>query len=180
MRRFHFAGAALAMILSAACTSELPTVPDESALVSPAAEHIVMQASHHAAPPARPIRGTCELDIQPAEPVSPGVIRQLDVGTCQISHLGRSTMVSDKVIALMAGTQNADVALTAANGDMLHASGSGTNTMVAPGKFAFRVELTITGGTGRFSDASGMIVSEGVAELATATAQVTMAGTIRY
>jgi acyl-coenzyme A thioesterase PaaI-like protein len=179
MRRFHFAGAALAMILPAACTSQLPTVPDESALVSPAAEQIVMQASHQASP-ARPIRGTCELAIQPAEPVSPGVIRQRDVGTCQISHLGRSTMVSDKIINLGAGTQSADVALTAANGDMLHASGSGTNTMVAPGKFAFRVELTITGGTGRFSDASGMIVSEGVAELATTRAQVTMAGIIRY
>jgi hypothetical protein len=180
MRRVHFAGAALAMILPAACTSQLPTVQDDSAFATQLAHQAGMQASHHAATPARPIRGTCELAIQPAEPVSPGVIRQLDVGTCQISHLGRSMMVSDKIINLGAGTQSADVALTAANGDVLHASGNGTNTMVAPGKFAFRVELTITGGTGRFSDASGMIVSEGVAELATARAQVTMTGTIRY
>jgi hypothetical protein len=180
MRRFPFAAAVLAVILPAGCTSQLPTLPDDSAFASPAAHQTGMQASHHAAPPALPIRGRCEMAIQPAEPVSPGVIKQLDVGTCHISHLGRSTMVSDKIINLGAGTQNADVAITAANGDMLHASGSGTNTMVAPGKITFRVELAITGGTGRFSDASGMIVSEGEADLATARAQLTMAGTIRY
>jgi hypothetical protein len=180
MRRVHFAGAALATILLAGCNSQLPTLPDDSAFGTQIAPRAGVQASRHVVPPALPIRGACELAIQPAEPVSPGVIKQLDVGTCHISHLGRSTMVSDKIINLMTGTQTADVALTAANGDMIHASGKGTNTMVEPGKIAFRVELTITGGTGRFSDASGMIVSQGVAELATAKAQLTMAGTIRF
>jgi hypothetical protein len=180
MRRSPFAGAALAMILLAGCGSQLPTLPDDSAVVTLAAHQNGILASHDAVPPALPIRGTCELAIQPAEPVSPGVIKQRDVGTCHLSHLGLSAMVSDKIINVMAGTQYAQVALTAANGDVLQASGSGTNAMVAPGKFAFQVELNITGGTGRFSDASGVILSEGVADLATGTAQLTMAGTVRY
>lgn len=171
MRCFPIVATALGMILPAGCGAELPTIPG--------AEDFGAQASHQAAP-AVPIRGTCELAIQPAEFVSPGVIRLVDVGTCRISHLGRSTMVSDKIINLEAGTQTAGMAITAANGDKLFASGSGTNTMVAPGRAVFRVELTITGGTGRFTDASGTMVSEGTADLANAQSQLTMAGTIRY
>jgi hypothetical protein len=63
---------------------------------------------------------------------------------------------------------------------MLYASGSGTNSMTAPGQVAFRVELAFTGGTGRFSDVTGKVVSEGVADLANAQAHLTMAGTIQY
>jgi hypothetical protein len=180
MPRLSIAGPGLAMIFLAGCSAELPTAQHEAVFSKQADHPTAVPASHQDAPPALPIRGACELAFQPAEFVSPGVIRQIDEGTCRISHLGRSTMVSDKLINLAAGTQTADVALTAANGDMLYASGKGTNTMTAPGQVAFRVELTITGGTGRFSGATGMLVSEGVADLASAQAKLSMAGTISY
>lgn len=178
MRRSTSAGLGLAMILGG-CSADLPTDPTHDVL-SAQTSVFGAQAHQHAAPPALPIHGTCELEIQPAQPVGPGIIRQLDVGTCRISHLGRSTLVSDKLINLVAGTQSADMAITAANGDLLYASGMGTNTLVAPGQVEFRVELTIAGGTGRFAGASGTVVSEGTADLANARSRLSMAGTIRY
>jgi hypothetical protein len=180
MRRLLNPHAGLAMLLLAGCSADLPTIRTDGAFGTQPGHPVELQASHPGAGPALPIRGSCELAIQPAEPVSPGVIRLIDVGTCRMSHLGLSTMVSDKLINLAEGTQTAEVIWTAANGDMLYASGSGTNSMTAPGQAAFRIELTFTGGTGRFSDATGMVVSEGVADLANAQAHLTVAGTIRY
>jgi hypothetical protein len=180
MRRVLTPHAGLAMILLAGCTADLPTVQNDAALGGRSGHRVELPASQHDARPEVPILGECETEIQPAEVVGPGLIRLIDVGTCRISHLGLSTMFSDKIINLAAGTQTAQITLTAASGDLLHASGSGTNSTVVPGQAAFRVELTITGGTGRFSDATGMIVSEGVAYLAEARAQLSMAGTIRY
>jgi hypothetical protein len=178
MRRLPSAGPGLALILLAGCSSP-PTAPIDSPFGTQAGGPAV-QVSQVPAAPALPLRGTCNLAFEPGEFVSPGVIRQIDEGTCRISHLGRSTMVSDKLINVMTATQTAEVTITSASGDMLHASGSGTNTMAAPGHVAFRVELTIEGGTGRFSGASGVIVSEGTANLNNATAQLTMTGTISY
>jgi uncharacterized Zn-binding protein involved in type VI secretion len=178
MRRIPFArldlglglgfGLALALAVTLSGCAELPGSP------------LDLQASRQAALQAVPISGSCELAIQPAQPVSPGVIRQLDVGTCQLSHLGKSTFVSDKVINLMAGTQTAQVSITAANGDILYASGTGTNAMVAPGKVAFRVDFVFTGGTGRFAAASGTAVSEGEADLVNAQSRLTLNGSIAY
>jgi hypothetical protein len=180
MRRILNPRPGLALLLLAGCSAGLPTIPDAGESGAETSHPVELPASQNGAQPAVPVRGSCELAIQPPEPVGPGVIRQLDVGTCRISHLGMSTMVSDKLINLAQGTQTADVIFTAANGDMLYASGNGTNSMTAPGQVSFRVELTFTGGTGRFSDATGMMVSVGVADLANAQAHLTMAGTIEY
>ncbi|HSJ24756.1 MAG TPA: hypothetical protein VK929_08825 [Longimicrobiales bacterium] len=176
MRRLIPAGLGLAMIL-AGCGAELPVEPYSA--FSAQGGDAELQANHQTAPVV-PIRGTCDLEAQPPQPTGPGLIQQRDVGTCHISHLGKSTVVSDKVINLMAGTQDAEMVITAANGDMLYLSGSGTNAMVAPGQVAFRVELTITGGTGRFTGATGTVLSQGTADLATAQAKLSMAGTISY
>jgi hypothetical protein len=69
-----------------------------------------------------------------------------------------------------------DVVITAANGDILYGNGAGTNTMIAPGRIAFRTEVTFTGGTGRFTGASGEAVLEGEADLPSATATLEMTG----
>jgi hypothetical protein len=180
MRRFLDPRPVLALLLLAGCSSQLPTIANDGASGAQSSSPEELQASQHEARPEVPIRGTCETEIQPAEPVSPGVIRQLDVGTCRLSHLGVSSLVSDKLINLAEGTQTAAVVFTAANGDLLHARGSGTNSMTAPGQVAFRVELTFAGGTGRFTDATGLVVSEGVADLAKGQAHLTMAGALRF
>jgi hypothetical protein len=127
-----------------------------------------------------PFTGSCELAIQPATPVSPGVIRQLDLGECLISHLGKSTFISDKIINVVAGTQVITGTYTAANGDILYANGTGTNQMVAPGVVAFQATVTFAGGTGRFADATGSATLSGSANFATGRSQFSTSGSIVY
>jgi hypothetical protein len=127
-----------------------------------------------------PFQGHCELAIQPATPVSPGVVHQLDLGDCILSHLGKSTMISDKIINFAAGTQVTQITYTAANGDILYANGGGTNQMVAPGVVAFQGTVTFEGGTGRFADATGTATFSGSAHFATGRSQLTTSGTIAY
>ncbi|CAN5266375.1 hypothetical protein BH23GEM2_BH23GEM2_22560 [soil metagenome] len=174
MRRIPLAGLALGLIL-AGCDAGSPTGFEPQ--VEP---QFAQQFGQQFGQRTVPFRGSCDLDIQPAEPLGPGVIRQVDVGRCQLAHLGRSILISDKVINLMAGTQTTDVAITAANGDILYGSGSGTNSVIAPGRVAFRVELTFTGGTGRFAGASGEAISEGEADLASGSSKLTMTGWLMY
>lgn len=155
----------------AACGAELPSSPItdlNAAQYSEAADH------------ERPFRAECNLRIQPPTVVSPGVIAQIDTGDCHALHLGKSTLVSDKVINLAAGTQTIQATFTAANGDVLRATGTGTNAMVAPGIVNFTADMTFTGGTGRFAGASGRAVIRGQANLAEARSAMVMEGFILY
>ncbi len=169
MSRTIFLAPVLTLAL-AACGSELPSGPlaDLDAAQFSAAAH------------ERPFKAECNLQIQPPTPVSPGVIAQIDSGDCQASHLGKSTLVSDKVINLVAGTQTLQLAFTAANGDVLHANGTGTNVMVAPGVVQFTADVTFTGGTGRFANATGRATIRGQANIAEAKSAMVMEGFILY
>lgn len=127
-----------------------------------------------------PFTARCQLTPLPAEPLGPGLIRLVDVGTCQASHLGRADFVSDKVIDLAAGTQTVEATFTAANGDVLRGSGSGTSQPVGPGVVAFEATLTFVGGTGRFRNASGTAAVHGEANLAASESWLQARGSIRY
>ena len=137
-------------------------------------------AQYAAAAQDRPLRADCQMQIQPPTVLSPGVIAQVDSGACQVSHLGNSTLVSDKVINLAAGTQTLQLSFTAANGDVLRASGTGTNVMVAPGIVEFTANVTFTGGTGRFASASGSATINGQANLAQARSAMVLEGDLLY
>jgi hypothetical protein len=86
-------------------------------------------------------------------------------GTAIISHLGKSTFTQDFTITPTGPTtftQTGTVTLTAANGDQLFAtlSGGGRIGGLAAGDTTdVSSVFTITGGTGRFADASGTITS---------------------
>ena len=95
---------------------------------------------------------------------------QLVYGMGNATHMGKTELLVDEIITMnenLIWTAVADVVLTAANGDELHftynsefdVSGffSGTSD-----KIIVVGEGTITGGTGRFDDASGNIVYNGV------------------
>jgi hypothetical protein len=163
MRRLSVSGLVLILAMPA-CSSDDPT--------DPLTRSYAMQET--------PFEARCQLAIQPAQPISPGVVRQLDVGECIASHLGKSTLVSDKIIDFAAGTQTTTVTFTAANGDALRGTGTGRNALVAPGRVAFTAQLTFTGGTGRFADASGSAVIVGEADLVNARSALTMSGAIKY
>lgn len=138
------------------------------------------EVRHSAVAQDRPFRATCQMQIQPPTPLGPGLISQVDAGECQALHLGKATLVSDKVINLIAGTQATQITFTAANGDVLRADGTGTNVMVAPGIVQFTANMTFVGGTGRFANASGQATINGRANLAQATSAMVMEGSVTY
>jgi hypothetical protein len=114
-----------------------------------------------------PLSGTCETTFDPPTFLRPpAVFSQTDIGTCKLSHLGKSTFYSLKEIDFAAGTQKTtDATFTAANGDVLHATGEGVSSPGLPGKINFNATLTFKGGTGRFTNASGYINIEGQADI---------------
>lgn len=163
-------------LVLAACAPETrePTSP----AVTPAAVAAATAAA--ASSSDRPIVGRCEAVSQPPVAAGPGMIRQVDVGSCQLSHLGRAAFHSDKLISLASGTQTTQVTLTAANGDVLRGSGSGTNTLIAPGLVGFETDIAFTGGTGRFAGATGTARAEGMADVVGRTSSLTLEGGIAY
>src|SRR5829696_10240268 len=83
-------------------------------------------------------------------------------GSGQISHLGAFTFHNDFTSFTLTGPDTFSFTLTAsivaANGDVIFTTATGTGTLTATGSEATLVS-TITGGTGRFADASGTIIS---------------------
>ena len=160
----HFAAA----ILLAGCSADTLTEP------------VGMSSHLRAAAPAVPFEARCEMAIQPPTPVGPGLLHQIDEGTCEATQLGRARLTSDKIINVIAGTQTLETTFVAANGDVLRGTGTGTNTPVGPGLIAFTATLTFTGGTGRFASASGQATITGQADLAAGRSQMTANGSIAF
>ena len=153
---------ALLTLVVAACAQQSPTGLRESRTLVPSDQAV----STSTVP--RPMSGSCETTFAPPPFPLPASIRQVDEGTCQLAHLGRATLYSDKTISLATGTQiTHTLRLTAANGDEVHATGTGRNAPAGPGQVGFTATMTIAGGTGRFADATGELRIEGVASLAT-------------
>jgi hypothetical protein len=163
MRRFSARPFLLGLVLTA-CAADSP--------MDPVAPQLAMVPT--------PFLGSCELVIQPSEPISPGVVRQIDIGDCRISHLGRATFISDKIINFVAGTQTIQGTYIAANGDLLYANGSGTSQLIGPGLVAFQASVTFEGGTGRFASASGTATMTGEADVVNGRSHFTTTGTISY
>ncbi|MEP6729190.1 MAG: hypothetical protein ABJE10_01065 [bacterium] len=128
-----------------------------------------------------PLTGVCS--IRAAEPavVTPPFISETDVGTCEFPQLGRVAFYGKQVINFVAHTQVAPVMVfTTSNGDELHAQNVGSNTSTGPTTIRFTGTTTITGGTGRFANATGRLGVEGSADLVTTKARMTFRGSIAY
>lgn len=89
-----------------------------------------------------------------------GTLAFVTDGTGTVSHLGQTTVHIDGVLT-PTGPSTFTVAgpltLTAANGDQLFGDFSGSGTNVASGGSTGTTATTITGGTGRFTGASGSV-----------------------
>lgn len=130
-----------------------------------------------------PISGTCETTFNPPTFLRPpSVFSQTDIGTCELSHLGKSDFYSVKEIDFASGTQvTTEAIFTSANGDQLHATGEGVSSPGNPGIINFNATLTFEGGTGRFMNATGTIKVEGQADLINSMASIVMKeGSIHY
>jgi hypothetical protein len=165
--------AATLITLLAACAGDAPTTPS-LAPDAPTAQRTPTQV---------PIGGDCALTFSPAPPPAPAppIVRQIDVGTCQLSHLGQTAFEGVQEINFALGTQSGQRTFTAANGDVLRTTHVGTSGPgVVPGTIDFIAQITIVGGSGRFAHATGHMRGVGTATLATHTTVVRLDGWIAY
>jgi hypothetical protein len=119
-----------------------------------------------------------------------GTLAFVTDGTGTVSHLGQTTVHIDGVLT-PTGPSTFTVAgpltLTAANGDQLFGDFSGSGTNVASGGSTGTTATTITGGTGRFTGASGSVSGPFTqtpistsATTATFATEFSLSGTISY
>ena len=172
-------GAALSAALLAGCADAPPTEPSSTA---PAGASRLASAVHE-----RPFGGRCETTITllPPLPGDPGNLQRMHIDyVCRLRHLGRTTASAEQVVTATGPTTQVasnTTVYTAANGDQLFATWTGTSTLdPATLTVAFSGPETYTGGTGRFADASGSAFVSGTAELLAGTGRFTSEGTIRY
>jgi hypothetical protein len=100
-------------------------------------------------------------------------------GTGTATHLGRFTLVTDVTFT---GTEGAErMTLTAANGDIIFATGTGQVVPSEDGLTLDTVEdMTITGGTGRFAGATGSFVLRQLDVAPTHSSSASFNGTISF
>jgi hypothetical protein len=180
MRYSLLTPAVLASAFALACADSPPT--------SPSADQAADDAgTAFAATPARPFRGACTFTstLLPAEPGQPpNVVRFRQDEVCHLTHLGLTTAITEEVVTF---TETGlvfvtTVTYTAANGDQLFTTQTGTATPPDEnGVIHFSGTETVTGGTGRFADASGSFSFVGTVTPATLTGQVEfISGTLSY
>jgi len=103
-------------------------------------------------------------------------IETADSGSGTSTHLGDFTMTASETVDFASMTvTNGTVTLTAANGDTVSGTYGGT---ILPGLTGYLVSGPITGGTGRFADATGTIVFKGTFDPATGNGSDVIGGSI--
>ena len=157
--------AALALVACSPDNSRSPLAPTAPAL---SAAHVAL-----------PFHGTLESEKKSAVPLADGTILIHSEGTGTASHLGRYEMFTDLTLNLTAGTGTEQMAMKAADGDLVYATVTSRGTPRADGVTFDVVETaTIIGGTGRFAGATGHFVLKCVSNLATGIATGVFEGTI--
>ena len=113
----------------------------------------------------------------------PPMLRQRVTGLGSSSHLGKGSFVAIPTLNFttpppfsLSGT----AVFTAANGDEFYTSFTGTATPNGLGANIVVMTHSITGGTGRFTDASGTFIGNTVAAPGHAEGFITYEGTIDY
>ena len=102
-------------------------------------------------------------------------------GTGHATHLGRLTGDQSNCAAPLGTTfaiTDGEFTLTAANGDQIVGTYFGELVPLAPPLFSIDGPFTITGGTGRFTGATGGGDVSGVQNLATGDATISFVGTV--
>lgn len=111
------------------------------------------------------------------------MLRQQITGTGTSSHLGKSTFVAISTINLTTAPPfqlSGTATFTAANGDEFYTTFTGTATPNGDGSNTVEMEHTITGGSGRFMNASGSLTGITIGRPGHATGHITQWGEINY
>ena len=133
-----------------------------------------------------PFKSEFTLQASFSPTTTPGVFFGTTSGAGQASHLGRVTLTSTEILDLTASpgrltVRDGQMVMVAANGDELHWRYSGGGPLPdANGDSPITGTFVITGGTGRFADASGGGTVEGMASVVTNIASLSYRGSITY
>jgi len=101
-------------------------------------------------------------------------------GTGTATYLGKYTEHVTATINLPTLSATGTATFTAANGDILLATVAGQATRTSPTTLSIVEVYTITGGTGRFADASGSFTLESTLDQTTGVSAGTLSGTIDH
>jgi hypothetical protein len=101
-------------------------------------------------------------------------------GTGTATYLGRYTEHVTAQINVLTMHGIGSATFTAANGDTLSASDVGQATRIGPTMLSIVEVYTITGGTGRFADATGSFTLESTVEQTTGVSTGTFTGAIDH
>lgn len=100
-------------------------------------------------------------------------------GTGKATHLGKFTMTYDAEVNLLTRVGIGSIEFIAANGDSVFADIVGQSTPTGTPNVVSIVEIgTITGGTGRFADATGSFILERSLDRVTGSTSGSFDGTI--
>jgi len=129
----------------------------------------------------RPFKGSYTTSSEILQPAP--FLRTRITGTGHVSHLGYSTFVAISTIDFttqppfqLGGTAT----FTAANGDDFYTTFTGTSTPTGQGTFNIFNTHTITGGTGRFQNATGSFVGYTTAFPGHSEGYIEHEGSIRF
>jgi len=119
-----------------------------SALVGPAA----------AAGQPRPFKGSLNGQFVTAPTDDPTVFLSEARARGNGTHVGRFTKVTSDALNVVTGEVTGAFTMTAANGDLLTGNYTGFAVLETATTFSWSLNATITGGTGRFENATGEFV----------------------
>ena len=125
-----------------------------------------------------PFKGTVSaVESVVVTPPTASIVRE---GTGTATYLGRFTEHIVLTVDLPTMSSSGSATFTAANGDTLTSSVVGQATRTGPTTLSIVEVYTITGGTGRFADASGSFTLESSADQASGASSGTLSGAIDH
>lgn len=155
-------------VLATACSAASPTSPTSPAASS---SHVGAAAAGQAGS-ALPFNGT----LQASEAVD-GNLHHL-VGSGNGTHVGQFSYAAEIAVDEATGDGTGTVTWTAANGDTIDARTAGAIVDASDSSITIRETQTITGGSGRFRNASGTIVVTRTLDFATGSTNGAYTGSI--
>ena len=126
---------AVTFLTLAACSEYSPTTPTAAALADRSAPATATAAALKSS--SRPFGGRCDtaFTFHPLAGDPPNLLRLHIAYVCQLQHLGRTTAIAEQIVTFTGPTTaiaSNTTTYTAANGDQLFASWTGTSVSEGP------------------------------------------------
>jgi len=175
--------AIVAAALVAGCETASPTAPallqsndgstGSSVRANPGVNLNAARVAH-----AVPFKGNLD-GIVTLTPLEPPLADVFIAASGNATHLGQFTVEIPHLVSFATATGEGTYTFTSANGDLLTAHFTGTAD-TSTSVFAIVEHATITGGTGRFADATGSFTVHRLYDVALGTTSGSIEGTIAF